>query len=97
MLGTEGNIRIMNRIKPTGLIGMPTFLYHLLRQAVDEKVKIGSLTTLVLGGEKVPLGTRLKLFNIALVPALVMVSALVYGVRRRKRQDQRQPGEAVKS
>ena len=32
------------------------------------------------------LGTRLKLVNIALVPALVMVAALIYSVRRRRRQ-----------
>jgi ABC-type uncharacterized transport system involved in gliding motility auxiliary subunit len=32
------------------------------------------------------LGTRLKLFNIALVPALVMVVALIYVLRRRKEQ-----------
>jgi ABC-type uncharacterized transport system involved in gliding motility auxiliary subunit len=34
------------------------------------------------------LGTRLKLVNIGLVPVVVLVSALVYGVRRRRRQDQ---------
>jgi ABC-type uncharacterized transport system involved in gliding motility auxiliary subunit len=32
------------------------------------------------------LGTRLKLVNIALIPALVMIVALVYGARRRRRQ-----------
>jgi ABC-type uncharacterized transport system involved in gliding motility auxiliary subunit len=34
------------------------------------------------------LGARLKLMNITLVPAIVMVVALVYGARRRKRQNQ---------
>jgi ABC-type uncharacterized transport system involved in gliding motility auxiliary subunit len=33
------------------------------------------------------LGTRLKILNIALVPALVLVVALLYDVRRRRRQD----------
>ena len=33
------------------------------------------------------LGTRLKIINIALVPALVLVAALIYDVRRRRRQD----------
>ena len=33
------------------------------------------------------LGTRLKLINIALVPALVMVAALLYAIRRRRRQE----------
>jgi len=34
------------------------------------------------------LGTRLKLVNIGLVPVVVLVFALVYAVRRRRRQDQ---------
>jgi len=34
------------------------------------------------------LGTRLKWINIALVPLAVLVFALLYGVRRRRRQDQ---------
>ena len=33
------------------------------------------------------LGTRLKVINIALVPAAVLLLALVYGLRRRRRQD----------
>jgi ABC-type uncharacterized transport system involved in gliding motility auxiliary subunit len=41
------------------------------------------------------LGTRLKLINIALVPALVMLVALVYAVRRRRKQDQSNRTEAV--
>jgi ABC-type uncharacterized transport system involved in gliding motility auxiliary subunit len=40
------------------------------------------------------LGTRLKLLNIGLIPAAVMVVALVYGMRRRKRQDQSHSGKA---
>jgi ABC-type uncharacterized transport system involved in gliding motility auxiliary subunit len=36
------------------------------------------------------LGTRLKLLNIGLVPAAVMIFALLYGYRKRKRQDQAQ-------
>ena len=39
------------------------------------------------------LGTRLKLFNIALVPALVMVVALIYALRRRKSQRRSDPVE----
>jgi len=40
------------------------------------------------------LDTRIKLFNIVLVPAVVMVVALVYAVRRRRRQDQPPSAEA---
>ena len=64
-VGTEGNIRILSSSKPTVLIGMPTFLYHLLKQAVDEGHRCESLRCLVLGGEKVPDGMRLKLASLA--------------------------------
>ncbi|MBT8048642.1 MAG: ABC transporter [Xanthomonadales bacterium] len=40
------------------------------------------------------LGTRLKLVNIGLIPAIVMLAALVYGHRRRKKQNQSQIREA---
>jgi ABC-type uncharacterized transport system involved in gliding motility auxiliary subunit len=35
------------------------------------------------------LGTRLKLFNIVLVPLLVILAAMLYGLRRRRRQSRR--------
>ncbi len=39
------------------------------------------------------LGTRLKLINIVLMPVLVMIAALLYAVRRRRRQNTRQVSE----
>jgi phenylacetate-CoA ligase len=63
--GTEGQIRFMRRLKPDVLIGMPTFVYHVLHQAVSEKVACESLKRIVLGGEKVPDGMRLKLAALA--------------------------------
>lgn len=64
-LGTEGNIRLMKKLQPSALIGMPTFLYHLLRQALEENVRCTRLRTIVLGGEKVPEGIRQKLRGLA--------------------------------
>ena len=40
------------------------------------------------------LGSRLKAINIAVVPAAVLVLALVYGLRRRRRQDLAHSGSA---
>src|SRR2546430_8883233 len=34
--GTEGNLRQIKKLKPDVLIGMPTFIYHLLHQAAEE-------------------------------------------------------------
>jgi phenylacetate-coenzyme A ligase PaaK-like adenylate-forming protein len=64
-LGTEGNLRLIRKIKPDVLIGMPTFLYHLLTQAVAENLALPNLKKIVLGGEKAPLGMRRKLRELA--------------------------------
>lgn len=60
-LGTDGNIAIIDRIQPDILIGMPTFVYHVLHQAVEEKRHWPNLKRIVLGGEKTPDGLRAKL------------------------------------
>jgi phenylacetate-CoA ligase len=61
VLGTDGNIALIDRIQPDILIGMPTFVYHVLRQAVEEKRQWTNLKRIVLGGEKTPQGLRAKL------------------------------------
>ena len=65
VLGTEGNLRLIQKIKPDVLIGMPTFLYHVLQSAIEEGVRIEGLRRLVLGGEKAAEGIRRKLRNLA--------------------------------
>lgn len=61
VMGTEGNVRFLERILPDALIGMPTFVYHLLQIAAEKGVHAPNLSKIVLGGEKVPPGTRRKL------------------------------------
>ncbi len=63
--GTEGQLRFMRRLKPDVLIGMPTFVYHVLQQAVEENLRCENLRRIVLGGEKVPAGLRRKLVELA--------------------------------
>jgi len=65
VLGTEGQLRFIRQLQPHVLIGMPTFLYHVLQQAVDEGIKCPNLCRIVLGGEKVAPGTRRKLARLA--------------------------------
>jgi phenylacetate-CoA ligase len=64
-MGTEGNLRLGKKIKPDVLIGMPTFLYHLMTEAVREGVEMPNLKKIVLGGEKAATGTRRKLRALA--------------------------------
>ncbi len=61
VMGTEGNVRFLEKIMPDALIGMPTFVYHLLQIAAEKGVVVPNLRKIVLGGEKVPAGTRRKL------------------------------------
>ena len=66
VMGTDGNIRMLGKINPDVIIGMPTFLYHVLTQAVEEgNIKADKLKRIVLGGEKAPTGMRAKLRELA--------------------------------
>ena len=66
VMGTEGNIRLIRSFKPNVLIGIPTFVYHLMHQAAEEGVHCENLTGIVLAGEKVSDGLRQKLRDLAL-------------------------------
>ena len=60
-MGTDGNLRLLKRLHPTVLAGMPTFIYHVLQQAVEQGAKVPGIHTLIFGGEKVAEGMRRKL------------------------------------
>lgn len=60
-MGTEANVRLLGKVKPDALIGMPTFIYHLLQIATEKGIRVPNLSKIVLGGEKTPAGTRRKL------------------------------------
>jgi phenylacetate-CoA ligase len=60
-MGTEGNLRAILKLKPHVLVAMPTFIYHVLQQAISENARIEGVRLIFLGGEKVPDGMRRKL------------------------------------
>ena len=64
-LGTEGNLRLMRKIEPEVIIGMPTFIYHVLTAAAEGGLRCAKLSKIVLGGEKAPLGMRRRLRALA--------------------------------
>jgi phenylacetate-CoA ligase len=65
VLGTEGNLRLMKKLNPDAIIGVPTFVYHLLQQAAEQKIRCDNLKILALGGEKTSDGLRRKLRDMA--------------------------------
>ena len=64
-MGTEGNLRLIRKIRPDVLIGMPTFIYHVMTEAVQEHMELPNLRKIVLAGEKTPTGMRNKLRELA--------------------------------
>ncbi len=65
VMGTEGNLRYLRMFKPDVIIGIPTFVYHLLHQAAEQGMHCENLRRIVLGGEKVSNGLRHKLRDLA--------------------------------
>jgi len=64
-LGTDGNVRLLVKVRPSVLVGMPTFVYHMLRRALELGERVESLKLIALGGEKAPAGLRRKLASLA--------------------------------
>lgn len=63
-MGTEGNIASLLKIKPHTLIGMPSYIYHILKTAAGEKRALPSLGKIILGAGRVPQGFKEKLIKI---------------------------------
>lgn len=63
--GTGDTLRLIHKLKPDDLIGIPTFLYHVLHQAAEEGLRWENLRCIVLAGEKVSDGLRQKLRDLA--------------------------------
>ncbi|MGD1017876.1 MAG: AMP-binding protein [Verrucomicrobiia bacterium] len=64
VMGTDGNINLIEKIKPEALIGIPTFVYHVIREAQAQGNKWPQVTKVVLGGEKSPQGIRRKIVTL---------------------------------
>ncbi len=63
-LGTEGNIRSIAKVKPQFLIGVPSYVYHVLKTAAEEGTKMPFLKNIVLGASRVPKGFKKKVASI---------------------------------
>lgn len=61
VMGTEGNIRAIENIGPATIVGVPGFVYHVLRTAVNNNCDFSSIKCVVLGASKVTAGYKKKL------------------------------------
>ncbi|MBU4479309.1 MAG: AMP-binding protein [Elusimicrobia bacterium] len=63
-MGTEGNLRSILKAKPQFLIGVPGYIYHLLKTARRRNLDLHFVTNIVLGASRVPEGFKKKLANL---------------------------------
>lgn len=61
VMGTEGNIRAIENIKPAYIVGVPGFVYHVTRTAAEHSCDFGSTRCVILGASRVPVGYKKKL------------------------------------
>ncbi len=61
VMGTAGNLRLMERMQPTVLIGTPGFIYHVLREGAEKQTKLDQVNLVILGAEKVTPGLKEKI------------------------------------
>src|SRR6185436_4661317 len=63
VMGTEGNLRLLERIKPTVIVGTPGFVYHTLRAGNEKGADFSAVRAVTLGAEKVPPGLKHKMIE----------------------------------
>ena len=61
VMGTEGNLTALMRIKPAAILGVPSYIYHLVRYAQDKGHDLSFLKKIVLGAAKVTPAYKHKL------------------------------------
>lgn len=61
VMGSSGDLRAISRIRAEALIGVPGYIYHLLRRGAEDGIDLSSVKVVVLGAERVPPGLKDKI------------------------------------
>lgn len=64
VLGTAGNLRSIDRLKPNVLVATPGYLYHVLREGREQGLDTSAVRLVILGAEKVPPGMKHKMAEV---------------------------------
>lgn len=64
VMGSSGDLRALSRLRADALIGVPGYVYHLLRRATAEGMDLSSIRCVVLGAERVPAGMKTKIVEL---------------------------------
>jgi phenylacetate-CoA ligase len=80
VLGTEGNLRAIMKTCPVMILGVPSYVYHLLRAAKELNYRAPFLKTIVLGAARCSVAFKLKLAELLLALGAENVSIIgTYG------------------
>jgi len=60
-IGTEGNIRAILKMKPSVILGVPSYIYHIFRSAKDAGCKMEFVKKVVLGASRITQSFKQKL------------------------------------
>jgi phenylacetate-coenzyme A ligase PaaK-like adenylate-forming protein len=77
VMGSAGDLRAICRLRAEALLGVPGYLYHLLRRGAAERADLSSVKAVVLGAERVPPGLKRKIQQ--MLAAMQAPNVRVYG------------------
>ncbi|MBP9854922.1 MAG: AMP-binding protein [Candidatus Omnitrophica bacterium] len=60
-VGTDGNIKALIKMQPSLVLGVPSYVYHVLREAKEQNCNLKFVKKIVLGAAKVTVGFKQKL------------------------------------
>jgi len=60
VMGTDGILQAIQKIRPAYLVGIPGYVYHLLREAHSRGMDLSCIKSLALGGDRVTTGYRAR-------------------------------------
>lgn len=64
VMGTDGNIAVIRKIKPAVVLGVPSYVYHLMQEAAAKGHDFHFINKIVLGAARVTTAFKLKLIEI---------------------------------
>lgn len=80
VMGTEGNIAAMMKMRPSVVLGVPSYVYHVLREAGEKGCDLHFLKRIVLGASRITPGFKARLAEIVEAAGAAQVSILgTYG------------------
>jgi len=85
-MSSAATLKLLERMKPTVLVGTPGYVYHLVQLALEDGLKLSRLRTIVLGAERVSAAYRDKLKSLLAQAGAKEVRVLAtYGMTEAKK------------